>query len=265
MSDISSNFLFHFTPQKEFLKEALSQRGFSPRYSFEDLSHIDPKLGIWGIGTLMKCFCDIPLNKLMTNHIDKYGKYGIGLKKEWGIKNNLLPIHYIPKNPDTWYSNNLKQLYAKTNEDNVDSDLKELIINYFIYTKSTQDKGYTYYDEREWRYIPSIKEVKKVKNEDLRIRRHYKFPNDSDIKEKELKKESDNLKKNPDLKLKFSLNDIKYIITEKKCEHKKLIEILKTSYGRDKVEGFIKDQHIEFKTVKEIIKNNCLSLLLWRE
>jgi hypothetical protein len=44
----------------------------------------------------MISFCDIPLKTVAQ--YNKYGSYGIGLKKEWGIKNKLNPILYMEKN-----------------------------------------------------------------------------------------------------------------------------------------------------------------------
>jgi len=45
----------------------------------------------------MVCFCDIPLSQLVS-HIDTYGKYGLGMSKEWGIKKGLNPVIYFNKN-----------------------------------------------------------------------------------------------------------------------------------------------------------------------
>ena len=42
----------------------------------------------------MISFCDIPLS-LAKTQIKSYGKYGIGMSKEWGITNKLNPVVYI--------------------------------------------------------------------------------------------------------------------------------------------------------------------------
>lgn len=44
----------------------------------------------------MICFCDIRLETI--TRFSNYGRYGIGLTKEWGIKNKLNPVFYLEKN-----------------------------------------------------------------------------------------------------------------------------------------------------------------------
>jgi len=41
----------------------------------------------------MICFCDIRLETI--TRFSNYGRYGIGLTKEWGIKNKLNPVFYL--------------------------------------------------------------------------------------------------------------------------------------------------------------------------
>ena len=45
------------------------------------------------IGYPMVCFCDIPISRL-SEHTTFYGEYGLGLTKEWGLKNGLEPVIY---------------------------------------------------------------------------------------------------------------------------------------------------------------------------
>lgn len=85
MSNISPNSLFHFTPKLEYLIE-IFKRGFQPRYCFEDLKLNDSRsIRGFNFGIPMTCFCDISLGQI-SNHINTYGGYGIGMTKEWGIK-----------------------------------------------------------------------------------------------------------------------------------------------------------------------------------
>lgn len=59
----------------------------------------------------MVCFTDIPI-ELSEAHRNDYGSYGIGLKKEWGIKNKLNPINYVIK--DSILCNNFNNIQRLT-------------------------------------------------------------------------------------------------------------------------------------------------------
>ena len=86
---ISTNSLFHFT-EKEHLLNIL-ENNFLPRYSIENFSNSKNQEIL--IGFPMVCFCDIPLSQIL-DHINTYGKYGIGLFKKWGIKNHAPKFFY---------------------------------------------------------------------------------------------------------------------------------------------------------------------------
>lgn len=92
--NISSNNLFHFTSDIKFLKNILS-RGFYVRYSLENYGNIFKDEN--EVLIPMVCFCDIPLS-LVSNHTKTYGKYALGLSKEWGIKNKITPVIYTYEN-----------------------------------------------------------------------------------------------------------------------------------------------------------------------
>lgn len=87
---VSSNTLIHFTKDKERLKSIFLDN-FRVGFCKEA-----PTLG--GFGTTchvpMVSFCDIPLSQI-KDHISKYGEYGIGLTREWGIRNKLNPVLYL--------------------------------------------------------------------------------------------------------------------------------------------------------------------------
>lgn len=218
-SEISSNYFFHFAGKINYLLEILEHKAFSPRYICEDFEYIDSSLGvIRKIYILMKCFCDIPLN-LMENHSKAYGPCGIALNKDWGIKNNLTPIHYIPVlSSNAWYQSNLSSLYSLAFSKKSDANIRELLTNYFIYTKPYQKKDTVFYDEREWRYIPSLENIKKINGEDLRIQHHFVLPNQNVNDLDDLNDDSNNLKNNEYSRLDFELSDIKYLIVEKDNE-----------------------------------------------
>jgi hypothetical protein len=89
---LSSNSIIHFTNSKESLIGILNDN-FKLFYCKENI--------IIGNRTFefavpMVSFCDIPLSEVKA-HIEKYGKYGIGLTKEWAEKQKLNPVLYIEK------------------------------------------------------------------------------------------------------------------------------------------------------------------------
>ena len=91
--NLSSSVLFTFTPKMEYMLDMII-KGIVPRYSYERLpgskkNYIVP----------MKFFCDIPLGKV-KNHMQRYGYYGIGLKKSFLQEHGATPVIYIHKNSD---------------------------------------------------------------------------------------------------------------------------------------------------------------------
>lgn len=85
--------LFHFTKSVDYLKNILGN-GFLPRYSLEDTQAFD--IGLDYIGYPMVCFCDIPISRI-SEHTAFYGGYGLGMTKEWGLKNGLQPLLYASR------------------------------------------------------------------------------------------------------------------------------------------------------------------------
>src|SRR5882757_2686457 len=88
---LSSNSLFHFTGKFDAVKAILSDRFYGSYckevFMFKD--QITPMI------IPMICFCDIRLETIAR--YSAYGKYGIGLTKEWGIRNKLNPVFYLEK------------------------------------------------------------------------------------------------------------------------------------------------------------------------
>lgn len=120
----SANVLFHFMTKMEYLEDILQKHALVPRYCMENLEYLNLTVG----GTLFrealvlqKCFCDIPLHKLMdtfklelvgdiepkltaeeqadlarrNTHPDCYGQYAVAFSKRWGETHQLQPIQYI--------------------------------------------------------------------------------------------------------------------------------------------------------------------------
>lgn len=105
--------LFHYTPTFEnllgilengfrfsILKEDLPLRGFS-----------NSPFSIPGVINYYKessviCFCDIPLKEIEA-HTIQYGKYGLGLEKEWCMGAGISPIRYFHYDTPDLQNNNL--------------------------------------------------------------------------------------------------------------------------------------------------------------
>lgn len=100
METLSSNTLFHFTSKPSFLISIL-QEGFKPRYCMEDFSMFEFILGKdnSNFAVPMVCFCDLPLSKV-KDHVGKYGNFGIGLTKEWGMREKVSPLMYVSRKID---------------------------------------------------------------------------------------------------------------------------------------------------------------------
>ena len=164
---ISPNALIHFTNSKEKLKSI-----------FDDnfrLGYCKESTVVGGTGTScyvpMVSFCDIPLSQV-KDHISKYGSYGIGLTRQWGIRNKLNPVLYLEQSSLLSDSYRLvaNQFLVRASQE------KERVaqsLEYFraivalgeilSYTKNYQGSlvrsdgsttpDYRFADEREWRYV----------------------------------------------------------------------------------------------------------------
>lgn len=90
MASFRTKVLFRFSKDFESLKKVL-KNGIYPNYCEEDLSFDNTQ---FVIGIPMICFCDIPIT-LLDEQTTRYGLYGIGLSKEWGINHEVSPVMYI--------------------------------------------------------------------------------------------------------------------------------------------------------------------------
>lgn len=104
MESIRTSSLFHYTKELDTLKRILAE-GLKPNYCEETFSILDNPDLIVGIP--MVSFCDIPLTRI-TNFREKYGKYAIGLSKEWGLKNGINPVFYAT--PNSFVLNSLGEI-----------------------------------------------------------------------------------------------------------------------------------------------------------
>lgn len=122
------------------------ENGFKARYCLENFPQVDIPLAI-----PMKCFCDIPLG-MIKKHLYRYGKYGIGVKKSYAKKHGVTPVNYVHNN-----SIILRRLVTALKKK--DDELAKFIPYFKRYNEKIKEKEKQvtrrYYDEREWRYVPS--------------------------------------------------------------------------------------------------------------
>lgn len=227
---ISTNDLFHFT-NFENLKGILKSNAFYPRYSLEFTflsENFDRQASLLPVA--MTCFCDIPI-ELNASHRLRYGNHAIVMSENWKITNKLNPVMYVQSN------SNVAELLAdftksaigfipliedKKNDIEVVKALGKVTrsltkIQYYI--KQFENKEETnieyagkirhfekrrFYDEREWRYVPSPEDF---------------FVLPLDIREfdnpKKLNEANERLKAFP---LDFKIEDIKYVIVNNASE-----------------------------------------------
>lgn len=154
-----SNTLFHFTKNLESIKSIL-KNGLYPRYSLEDLRWhgVNDKYMAWA----MSCFCDIPLSRI-TEHTDFYGSYGLGITRDFAMKNGFSPVIYIMK--DGYMDGHLRSIYYlvyDAAEEGKKDGAIEISLKLLRHIKPIEGKmnvaGKTvekeFYVENEWRYVP---------------------------------------------------------------------------------------------------------------
>ncbi len=163
---ISSNALFHFTLSMEDIVSTL-ENGFAARFCLENYSNLFDASGDgFSMAFPMVCFCDLPISQLRS-HMDFYGSYGLGMKKEWGIKNGISPVMYMHPGSDT--ACYIGRLLGYV-DDRADKDeaavfrkcLRSVIRQIKLYEgfveKDGQQASKRFYDEREWRWVPYVTE-----------------------------------------------------------------------------------------------------------
>ncbi|MEK4409389.1 abortive infection system antitoxin AbiGi family protein [Bacillus sp. FSL L8-0642] len=237
----SANTLFNFTKKFEWLTEILKRKAFSPRYNDENIE-------VYGLGdekTIcfpMTCFCDIHLKRL-NPHMIKYGGFGIGLEKIWGINAGVQPIQYI--NINSPYHKEFAELFTKSlrsmNEsDDVLTEYQNFLLTNLLYLKplegmmrnSDEDDDlskHNFHDEREWRYIPDLST-----QEDLTLL----IPADHMSPEARLSY-SDAIGKNPEFCLNFEYRDIKHLIVKDERYRELLIHFIIEELNIDSFEKML--------------------------
>ncbi len=218
---ISTNSIIHYTNSIEVLKKILEE-GFMIKYCAEILYLGE---GSSEAAHPMISFCDIPLSD-SSQHFSAYGKYGIGLSKDWAILNGVNPVLYIDKN--SLFAKSLLELITerRKNDSNLTQKQKNEILQIKAYAKNysgilkrldVNSKDYKFYDEREWRLIPE-----KEKMNDVSF----------SIGLTEYKKNKDkHNEKIKDCRFIFNVKDISYIIVEYTTQIPEMVNFLRNTYS----------------------------------
>lgn len=231
---LSSDTLFNFSGKGEYFYKKLND-GFAPRFVLEDFSLIlDGKYDDFKKAFPMVCFCDTPLSQL-KDHMWTYGKFGIGLTKEWGIRKQLSPILYLPSN-DSEFLRQLSMLLEKLYEieDDIDQEKRNNLaiklspkltdLEYHLYHLFRYLKWYdgpqggrhlTFYDEKEWRYLHSTEKDTEI----------FYLPEET--YDNDIEREKANMAIY-DHAVQFTADDIKFLIVPDKSDVNELISYLRS-------------------------------------
>jgi abortive phage resistance protein AbiGi (putative antitoxin) len=163
--NISSAALFHFTNSFSHLKSIL-RHGFYPHYCCEytlDLADrraaLERKPPTHALPIVS--FCDLPLS-VIWEHLEAYGHFGIGLRKEWGVRNGLAPVVYTHRKAVTRTLMSRITNRAISIGETVASERTPFLAAYvkpfngYAWRRGRSPSKITFYDEREWRYVPPV-------------------------------------------------------------------------------------------------------------
>lgn len=218
---ISTNSIIHYTKSIGILKLILKE-GFKLKYCDESLKLKD---GSSAAAHPMVSFCDIPLSE-SQKHFESYGHYGIGLTKEWAVKNEINPVLYIDSN--SLVAENLSNLIKerRNSESNLTTEQKSMILSIKSYSKNYTGsykkdgksiKNYKFYDEREWRIVPN----KEVLNGNSFSLNPSAYRKDKDKYNGDIQ----------DIRIVFQHIDISYIIVEKTSQIPEIIKAIKENFS----------------------------------
>lgn len=232
---LSANTLFHFTNSSDKL-EGILRNEFHPKYCLENWDILNAK-GLREIAIPMVSFCDIPLSQI-GKHVKYYGRYALGLTKEWGMEKNISPVLYTHKKAKLSF--HLRNIFAealRTAADPKEDEFSELlqhVLNFIKFLKPYRGKLWrdakylvqevTFYDEREWRFCPDIPFSKKQKEDEPRCFLGKRELLRGDKQELLLGETIENENKKLErYKLSFEPKDIKYIIVDKDDERLEMV------------------------------------------
>ncbi|MEL1245822.1 abortive infection system antitoxin AbiGi family protein [Flavobacterium sp. DGU11] len=228
---ISANTIVHYTEEFKSILEILESSSFKLSYCSERIKTRGSQS--FSFAVAMVSFCDIPFTDYKKHFastkgkkLGYYGDYGIGLTKKWAKKNGLNPVFYIDTNSyagtalrksvESYYTNgSINQLEAFFNEETTKFACFTKNYEGELYRKGLlKDSKYKFYDEREWRYVPQGKDL--AKHGDYCMLDNKEYLSDKQNFTGKINR----------YELKFSIDDISYIIVKDENEIPILINTL---------------------------------------
>jgi len=226
---VSSKSIIHYTGNINNIKGIINDSSLRLKYCNENIVFdSDDQMSV---AFPMVCFCDLPLS-LAKDHITKYGSYGIGFSKEWARKNQLNPVLYLEQGStlSIYLSKQtdkiLDAIHSKESFSKEDMDELYKFAHVLGFCKNhigllsrkgkKEIQDYVFYDEREWRYIPSqetLEESEMVVSGPAYAKNKDKF--NSKLKGKSLL---------------FDHNDISYIIVKTDKDIPEIVDCIRSKY-----------------------------------
>lgn len=240
---ISSNTLFQFTAKRETLEAILTLKYLWPRYCTE--YYWDK----YRFSLPMMCLCDIPLSQTAT-HIKHYGKFGIGISKNWANKITELSTVIYTRRNSILYKKVLSILKKHHSGDELSTEECFLLSRVKKYSGNTYCcqngkrelvKNVKFYDEREWRFIPT-----NLVSQDIIVETNQ------NQNENQIAGDNDKTKGIPT----FEYDDIRYLIVKDDSERIKLIdfidnELKSKSKTKKKEKTLLKSKILTVKQIEE--------------
>jgi hypothetical protein len=97
----------------------------------------------------------------------EYGKFGIGLEKDWGIRNGVSPVLYYHETSHSLHSIvSLSAMVREKESSDNKTPMFDEVFRFLTFSKPYNgpawrygefEESVTFYDEREWRYVPTQK------------------------------------------------------------------------------------------------------------
>lgn len=221
---ISTNSIIHYTKSIDSLQQIL-ENGFKVKYCYEKIESSEN--GFLHSAFPMVSFCDIPLSQV-KQHIESYGEFGIGLKKEWAKSKKLSPVLYFDRDSElmNYLRVEFERLIEKKNKKEIDASDFDHLASIIAYSKNYEAdlvrngnkiKNYRFYNEREWRYVPNK----------IVLGKALPFVAEQDYS-KDKKKYNDTL---DHIRLSFETKDISYIIVKNDSDIKVITQAIRNLFS----------------------------------